>query len=324
MDRRPTETTVPSESTTAQLAEGPIVVFGGTGHYGQNAVRALLRKGQPVRVLSRSAERARAQLGDAVEVVEGDITDPSVVTAALEGARGVVIAVAAMTAKLIRRRSEIERDAVLEVLRQAEEAGIRRVVYLSVYDIDEEFLAEHGLEEAAQNHRAVEAALRASRLNWTILGCSPSFEFFFLFLEKGAVPGRGERKNPTMAPQDVGEVAAQAALREDLSGRRFRMTGPEAMHFSEAAARAGEAVGRPFTYRNIPLGLVRVVSVLARPFTPFVRFIWVGMTLHDRFPEGLVAEVPQDHRLLLDTFDFEPTSFEDAARARFPGDSERS
>lgn len=295
----------------------PIVVFGGTGHYGQHVVRALLARQQAVRVLSRDAARARGQLGEAVEVVEGDITSPRIVDEALAGASAVVIAVAAMTPKLIRRRQEIERDAVLEVLRRAEAAGIQRVVYLSVYDIDEDFLREHGLEEAASNHRAVEQALAKSGLDWTVIGCSPSYEFFFLFLEKGAIPGKGVRKNPTMAPQDVGELAAQAVRRDDLAGRRFRMAGPEAMSFTEAARRAEAAVGRPFPCRHIPLGLVRVASILARPFTPFVRFIYVGMTLHDRFPERLVEQVPEDHQRLLETFDFEPHGFDEAARERF-------
>ena len=76
----------------------PIAVFGGTGHYGEHAVRGLLERGVPVRVLSRSAERAKAKLGDAVDVVEGDVADPAVVARMLDGARAVIIAVAAMTA----------------------------------------------------------------------------------------------------------------------------------------------------------------------------------------------------------------------------------
>lgn len=297
--------------------QGHIAIFGGTGHYGQHAARALLARGETVRVLSRSAARAKETLGAEIEVSEGDICDPMVVAAALDGAKALVIAVAAMTSKLIRRRTEIERDAVLEVLRQAAAAGISRVVYLSVYDIDEDFLRENGIEEAAANHRVVEKALRDSDFNWTILGCAPSFEFFFMFVEKGAAPGGGTHDNPTMAPQDVGEIAAQATLRDDLGGRRFRMAGPEPMSFTEAALRVGKITGRTMPLRSIPLGLVRVVSFLSRPFTPFVRFIYTGMLLHDRFPTGLVDSIGEDHGILRDVFDFEPTPFDDAAKQRF-------
>ncbi|MBU0704677.1 MAG: NAD(P)H-binding protein, partial [Chloroflexi bacterium] len=58
-----------SEKTSA-----PILVLGGTGHYGKNIVKSLLAKGQPVRVLSRNAADAREVLGDEAEIVEGDIT----------------------------------------------------------------------------------------------------------------------------------------------------------------------------------------------------------------------------------------------------------
>ena len=295
----------------------PIVVFGGTGHYGQHIVRALLARGEPVRVLSRDASRARATLGADVEVVEGDITSPEVVDRALAGARAAIVAVAAMTAKLIRRRQAIERDAVLSIVERCPAAGVQRLVYVSVYALDVAFLEDNGLMEMGRHHLEVEAALAASTLDWTVLGCSPSFEFFFTFLERGACPGKGTRANPTIAPEDLGEVAAQAVLRGDLSGRRFRMTGPEALSFVEAAERVAAVTGEPLKLSHIPLGLVRTVGVLALPLTPFIRFIHQGMTLHDRFPANLAEAVPEDHQVLLDTFDYTPRTFDEVVRERF-------
>ncbi len=298
-------------------AEAPVVVFGGTGHYGSNVVRALLARGTPVRVVSRDAARARERLGAEIDVVEGDVTAPDTVARALDGARAAVVALSALTPQLIRRRTQIERDAVLEILRVASASGPRRVVYLSVYDIDEDFLREHGIEEIAANHRAVEQALRDGDLDWTILGCAPSFEFFFTFFEKGAIPGGGDHPNPTMAPEDLGEIAAQAALRDDLGGRRFRMAGAEALSCGEAARRVDAATGRTTKLQTIPLGVVRVAALLSRPFTPFVRFIHTGLVLHTNFPQHLVNDIPQDHATLREVFDFEPTPFEEAAVRRF-------
>ena len=51
----------------------PILILGGTGHYGRNIVSNLLEKGQPVKVLSRDAASAQKILGDKVNIVEGDI-----------------------------------------------------------------------------------------------------------------------------------------------------------------------------------------------------------------------------------------------------------
>jgi uncharacterized protein YbjT (DUF2867 family) len=77
--------------------KAPILILGGTGHYGRNIVRSVLEKGQPVRVLSRNAANARKVLGDEAEIVEGDITSRESVVEALKGVKAVVISVSAFT-----------------------------------------------------------------------------------------------------------------------------------------------------------------------------------------------------------------------------------
>jgi uncharacterized protein YbjT (DUF2867 family) len=119
-----------------------ILVLGGTGHYGRHIVQSLVAKGQSVRVLSRNVANARKILGDDAEIVEGDITSQESVAEALEGVKAIVIAVAAFTPKLIRKLKLIEQDSVLMTLDEARKAGVSRVVYISVYDIREDWLRE--------------------------------------------------------------------------------------------------------------------------------------------------------------------------------------
>ena len=95
------------------------------------------------------------------------------------------------------------------------------------------------------------------------------------------------------------------------------MTGPEALSFRDAAERVAEVTGEPLKLTSIPLAVVGTVGVLVWPFTPFVRFIHKGMTLHDRFPEHLAEQVPEDHKALRDAFDYTPRTFDEAARERF-------
>jgi len=109
----------------------PILVLGGTGHYGRHIVWSLLGKGEPVRVLSRNAANARRILGDGPEIIEGDITSRKSVVESLNGARAVVIAVSAFAWKTIRQLELVERDAVLMTLEEAQKTGVSRVVYIS-------------------------------------------------------------------------------------------------------------------------------------------------------------------------------------------------
>jgi nucleoside-diphosphate-sugar epimerase len=63
-----------------------ILVTGATGFLGSALVAELVRRQQPVRILARDVDKARAQFGDAVTVVAGDITDIQQVRQAVNGA----------------------------------------------------------------------------------------------------------------------------------------------------------------------------------------------------------------------------------------------
>jgi nucleoside-diphosphate-sugar epimerase len=62
-----------------------ILVTGATGFLGTALVTELVKQQQPVRILARDAEKARAQFGDAVTVITGEITDQQQVQQAVDG-----------------------------------------------------------------------------------------------------------------------------------------------------------------------------------------------------------------------------------------------
>ncbi|MFL5659886.1 MAG: NAD-dependent epimerase/dehydratase family protein [Ktedonobacteraceae bacterium] len=62
-----------------------ILVTGATGFLGTALVTELVKQQQPVRILARDAEKARAQFGDAVTVMTGEITDQQQVQQAVDG-----------------------------------------------------------------------------------------------------------------------------------------------------------------------------------------------------------------------------------------------
>lgn len=292
-------------------------MVGGTGHYGQHIVRSLVQRGAAVRVLSRNAASARSLLGEAAEIVEGDITAEPARRAALQGCASVVIALSAMAPGLVRQTQAIEEDAILALLAEAKELAARRVVYLSVYEVRQDVTQDLDLASGrAKLH--VEQALAGSDLNWTVLGCAPSMQIFFAMIrgETMMVPGGGPPALPTIAAVDVGELAAQAALRDDLSGRRFRLVGPEALSFPDAAQRIAAVLGRPIGFRKIPLALPTLAWRLTRPLARVSdRLLYVHQMLGfiqllNRFPPEIAAEAPQAHRLLLDTFSYQATTLE--------------
>lgn len=294
--------------------EGAIVVFGGSGHYGRHIVASLAAKKANVRVVSRYPAKAENILGKGVQLVQGDITEPASVARALADASAVVISISAMTPTLVKQARQVERDAVLALLRQAEKAGVRRVVYISVFDHQPEVLQKtpRPFRELTGYKMAVEAALARSSFNWTVLGAPPSYELFFA-LQRGyslVVPGGGPPALPCISPQDVGEISAQAVLRDDLAGKRIRLVGPEVLSFALAVQRLSASTGREIRYRPIPLLPIRIASLLTLPFTPYLRFLLGSLLLLKNFPPELARDAPSDFQQLQETFDYTATSLE--------------
>jgi uncharacterized protein YbjT (DUF2867 family) len=252
--------------------DAPILVLGGTGHYGRHIVRSLSARQKPVRVLSRNAAAAQHTLGNRAEIVEGDITSRPSVVEAMAGASAILVSVSAFSPKLIRKLRLIERDSVLTVLELAQQMGIPRLVYISVYDIRENLVEDLGFE-AARYKGEVETALAESELNATVLGAAPSMAIYFSMIRGSTmmVPGGGSAALPTVSAIDVGEIAAQAVLRDDLDGRRIRMVGPEAISFPEAAKRISAVIGTDLHFRSIPLLPLQIAAIVTAPVNPYLK-----------------------------------------------------
>ncbi|GAA1659488.1 SDR family oxidoreductase [Glycomyces endophyticus] len=106
-----------------------VLLLGATGYIGGRLLPRLLNAGYRVRVLTRRPERARGfAASDAVEVVQGDATDPGAVRRAMDGVSHVYHLVHSMTGNRDFRR--LDRAIAHNVAAAAAAAGVRRLVYL--------------------------------------------------------------------------------------------------------------------------------------------------------------------------------------------------
>ncbi|MFC1964781.1 SDR family oxidoreductase [Chloroflexota bacterium] len=206
------------------------------------------------------------------------------------------------------------------VFEEAEKAGVKRVVYISIYDIREDFLKKMNVTwEIPEIKKHIEDTLAKSDFNWTVLGVAPSMEIFFSMLRGNymMVPGGGPPALPNVSPRDVGEIAAQTVLRDDLNGKRIRITGPEAFSFKEATKRIELVTGKTVRFREIPLLPLRIVSTVALPFTPYLRHLVTAIKLMNNYPQYVAAIAAKDHQWLLDNFNYIPNTLEMEAKHRF-------
>jgi nucleoside-diphosphate-sugar epimerase len=112
------------------------LVTGGAGFIGSNIVEELVRRGERVRVLDDFSTGKRANLStflESIELVEGDLRDPSAVRRAVEGVdyilhQGALPSVQRSVDNPLASHA-VNATGTLNLLVAAREAGVKRVVY---------------------------------------------------------------------------------------------------------------------------------------------------------------------------------------------------
>jgi nucleoside-diphosphate-sugar epimerase len=113
-----------------------VLVTGGTGFIGSHAVAALVRHDHEVRLLARTPSRVGPILEPhrvEVEIVEGDVTDPGSVIAALDGCDAVIHAAAAIP--LSSGTSNVNVVGSKTVIGEAVSRGLDPIIYTSTVTV---------------------------------------------------------------------------------------------------------------------------------------------------------------------------------------------
>jgi uncharacterized protein YbjT (DUF2867 family) len=193
-----------------------VLAVGAAGASAGLVTRALSAKGVEVRGLVHSAQReAVARENGATETVVADLNDKAALAAALGGVDGVFHVVPAFVPD--------EASTGLVMVEAAAEAGVRRLVFSSVY---------HPSLLALSNHRdkqPVEQAIYDSQLEFTVL--QPAMFMAQLggyldgALSQGVITGpySADSKMAYVDYRDVAEAAALALTTDRLLGGTFEL-----------------------------------------------------------------------------------------------------
>jgi len=219
-----------------------ILVTGATGRVGRQVVDQLVKRGAPVRVLTRDPSKVEFPAG--VEVVQGDLLDIGSLRAAFDGISSLF---------LLNAVTGDEFTQAILTLNTAREAGVKRVVYLSVIHADRfvnvpHFAVKFGAERMLQQMGFSATVLRPSYFidnDQTIKD---------VVLNHGVYPMPIGSKGLAMVDtRDIAEVAAIELLRRDqapatLPSETINLVGPDTLTGPEVAAIWSDALGRPVVY----------------------------------------------------------------------------
>lgn len=226
----------------------PILVTGATGQQGGAVARALLAKGQQVRVMTRHPEKAASLAKVGAEVVQGDLTNQAILQMALRGVHGVF---AMSTWVEEGMEAEVRQGTMLADA--AKQAGIAHYVYTSVGSAHRNTGIPH-----FDSKWKVEQHIRQIGLPATILRPVWFMENFTTFAKPSAegvlmLPMKPARKLAMVALKDIGEFGAAAFLRpNDFLGQAIDLAGDD-LTMPETAAQLTHAMGRPIRFQEFPM-----------------------------------------------------------------------
>lgn len=219
-----------------------ILVTGATGRIGSAVVDHLAQAGASVRALTRSPEKARFPAG--VRAIAGDPADIDAMRAALTGIDTLFLLVANVPDELTQ---------AITTLSLARDAGVRGIVYLSVFKSEAYVDAPH-----FTGKHAVERMIAALDLPATVL--RPSYFMQNDFAQKEPLLGAGIFGVPVgqagvsmVDVRDIAEAAAIALLRrerapERLPAETYDVVGPDALTGDALAEIWTQALGRAVRY----------------------------------------------------------------------------
>ncbi|TPK94423.1 NmrA/HSCARG family protein [Mesorhizobium sp. B2-4-12] len=219
-----------------------ILVIGATGNVGSQVVAQLVGRGADVRALVRDPAKAKVPAG--VTVVRGDLLDVDSLRSAISGVS---------TLFLVNGVVADEFTQALVALNVAREAGIERIVYLSVIHSDLYANVPHFAGKFG-----VERMIEQMGLNATIL--RPAYFINNDVAIKDVITGHGIYPMPIGSKglamvdiRDVGEIAAIELVRREKASMplpldRINVVGPDTLTGEDVAAIWTEVLGRTIAF----------------------------------------------------------------------------
>ena len=214
------------------------LVIGGTGMVGGEVVRGLLGRGERVRVLTRSAAKARS-LPEGAEGAVGDLADPPSLRRPLEGVDGVFLATPV---------NPEETKHGLAAVEAVGAAGAGRLVYMSVHRADEGAHIPH-----FGSKLPIEAAVRGLGVPFTILRPNNFFQNDLQIRE--AIGAYGVYPQPMgsvglsrVDVRDIAHAAVNALTGPGHEGQTYPLVGPDVLTGEATAAVYSRHLGREIRY----------------------------------------------------------------------------
>lgn len=265
-----------------------ILVTGATGRVGRHLVDQLIQRGAKVRVLTR--DPAKAKLPEGVEIAQGDFLDIDAMRAAFKSVR---------TLFLLNAVTGDEFTQALITLNLAREAGVTRVVYLSVFGADRAVNVPHFAVKYGAERMLAQMGFGATILR-------PSYFIDNEVMIKDVILNHGVYPMPIgskgvamVQARDIAEVAALELIRRDSAPGKLpteitNLVGPDTLTGPKIASIWSELLARPISYGgDDPSGFEQNMATFMPKWTAYEMRLMAERYVSD----GMIPEAGDVERL---------------------------
>lgn len=241
-----------------------ILIAGATGYLGSHIAQAIVVKGLLARMLTRKKDRLQQYESPTIEIMEATVTEPDTLLRSCEGIDTVISTIGITRQKDGFTYMDVDYQANLNLLREAQGAGVRKFIYVSAINGD-----KHRDLKIFEAKEAFVDVLKTSGLEYTVIrpnGFFSDMKDFLQMASKGRVFlfGNGEQLMNPIHGADLAEIILNMI---DDPANECSVGGPDVLTQNEIAKLAFDAHSKVTNIWHLPDWVRRFSLWSVRTFT---------------------------------------------------------
>jgi uncharacterized protein YbjT (DUF2867 family) len=239
-----------------------VLVAGSTGYLGKHILKELENRGISFKAIARTLSKLPELNND--QILEAEVTIPSSLPGICEGFDVVISTVGITRQKNGLTYMDVDYQANLNLLREAQKAGVKKFIYISAINGDK--MRQLKIFEAKE---AFVDELKNSGMDYSVLRPNGFFSDMGDFLEmakRGRVYlfGNGQYRLNPIHGADLAEVVVDAISSKE---KNITVGGPDVLSQNEIAALALDSWYKDVKITHLPDWTRRLTICLLRAFT---------------------------------------------------------
>ncbi|CAI5487688.1 unnamed protein product, partial [Closterium sp. Naga37s-1] len=242
-----------------------VLVVGATGTLGRQIVRKLLDDGFDVRCLVRPRPQPADFLRDwGATVVNGDLTRPETLPAALVGVHTVIDCATGRPEEPIRT---VDWNGKVALIQSAQAMGVQRYLFFSIHESE-----QHPEVPLMEIKKCTEKLLEQSTLNYTTIRLCGFMQaligqYAVPILEEQSVWGTdATTRIAYIDSQDVARMTMAALRNEKTYRKTITLAGPRAWTTQEVIALCERLAGQDAKVTTVPVGVLKLTRKFMQLF----------------------------------------------------------